>query len=100
MSNLPENVGFNSPIVAQVGGDDVGGLAVISREQHEIQAAIISAKKFPRDENQAYAKAIKSVQRPSMAESATYNFPRGGKSISGPSVDLARELARCWGNIR
>lgn len=35
-----------------------------------------------------------------MAEQAVYRFPRGGAEVSGPSVYLARELARAWGNVR
>lgn len=35
-----------------------------------------------------------------LAERAFYRFPRGGQQVSGPSVHLARELARCWGNVQ
>jgi hypothetical protein len=35
-----------------------------------------------------------------LADRAFYRFPRGGQNITGPSVYLARELARCWGNIQ
>lgn len=77
-----------------------GDVAISAREQHEIQAAIISAKRFPRDEAASYVKAMKSFQRPTLADNATYCFPRSGTKISGPSIDCARELARCWGNIR
>lgn len=79
---------------------EVGGLSAVAREQSDIQAAIVSAKRFPRDETAAYTKIIKSCQRPSFAEGCTYSFPRGGAQISGPSVQLAREQARCWGNLR
>lgn len=78
----------------------IGGALVTAREQHEIQAAVISAKRFPRDEFAATTKAIKSFQRPTMAEDALYSFPRGGQKVRGPSVYSARELARCWGNLR
>lgn len=70
-----------------------------AREQSVIQAGLIMAKKFPRDEEIAYTKIIKSFQRGSLAERAQYRFPRGGATVQGPSVDAARELARCWGNI-
>lgn len=33
-----------------------------------------------------------------LAEKAFYRYNRGGQ-VTGPSVHLARELARCWGNI-
>lgn len=80
--------------------ETAGELSVVTREQTEIQSAIIAAKKFPRKEQAAFARAVRSFERVSMAEAATYGFPRGGKQITGPSVDCARELARCWGNIR
>jgi hypothetical protein len=35
-----------------------------------------------------------------MAERAQYSFPRGNKTINGPSIDSAREIARIWGNMR
>jgi len=100
MNNLPQHVSFagsQAPIVPE---ENVGAMAAVSREQSEIQSAIISAKKFPRDELKAYTKCIDSFKRPTMAMASTYNFERGGKAINGPSVDTARELARCWGNIR
>lgn len=84
----------------QANAETVGELAAVTREQSELQSAIVSAKRFPRNEQQAFVKAINSFNRPTMAESATYNFPRGGKTIEGPSVDCARELARVWGNLR
>ena len=38
-------------------------------------------------------------RQPALAERAFYSYPRGGESVTGPSVHLARELARCWGNL-
>lgn len=78
--------------------------------RQEVQAAVILAKRFPRNEDEAYAAIIKACSRPSFAGDVEYNFPRGKKQdaqgnwvnniISGPSVYLAREFARVWGNIR
>lgn len=76
-----------------------GMVAAAAREQHEVQAAIISAKKFPRDENASFLRVTKSFSRAGLADDAMWSFPRGGQKISGPSVQAARELARCWGNI-
>lgn len=70
------------------------------REQSELQSAIVSAKHFPRNEVACGLAISKSFARVSLAEAARYSFPRGGKTITGPSVDCARELARLWGNIR
>jgi hypothetical protein len=66
----------------------------------EVKAAITVALRFPRDEARAYERLISACRRPGMAEDASYAFPRGGKEISGPTVYLAREAARVWGNIR
>jgi hypothetical protein len=66
----------------------------------EIQAAIIVAKQFPRNLDDCWAKLMKSCQRKSFAEKARYSYPRGGQTISGPSVNLARTAAQCYGNIR
>jgi len=65
----------------------------------EVQASIVIAKKFPRDEDEAFNKLIKTCKRPSFANRAAYKFPRGGKEVKGPSINLAREAARVWKNI-
>lgn len=87
-------------LIQQIETNTAGDLSVVTREQTEIQSAIISAKRFPRNEQAAFVKAINSFNRVTMAGKATYNFPRGGKTVNGPSVDCARELARVWGNVR
>lgn len=69
-------------------------------EQFEIQSAIVMARKFPRNEDEAFAKLMRACDRTTFAESAAYSFPRGGQAITGPSVNLAREAARAWTNIR
>ena len=74
--------------------------AAASRETAEVQAAVILARKFPRDEQRTYDKLLASCGRASFAEEATYSFPRGGSTVSGPSVNIAREAARLWGNVR
>lgn len=71
-----------------------------TRAQAEIQAAFAIAKRFPRNEEAAYAKLMKSAERPTFAEDCAYSFPRGGNTVTGPSVVMAREAARIWGNIR
>lgn len=65
----------------------------------EIQAAIIVAKQFPRNENEAYRKLMRACARPAFADEARYEYPRGKEKVSGPSVRFAREAARVWGNI-
>jgi hypothetical protein len=68
--------------------------------RYEIEGAIVIAKKFPRNEEAAYTGIIKACRRMSFANDSMYSFPRGNEDIVGPSVYLAREMARLWGNIR
>lgn len=65
----------------------------------EAQGKLVIAKRFPRDEAVAYAKVMEACSRPALAAVAMYSFPRGKETITGPSIRLAEELARCWGNI-
>jgi hypothetical protein len=73
--------------------------ASIARAQQEVQGAIIIAKRFPRNEDECRAKLLRACKRPEFAEDAEYEFPRGNGNVNGPSVYLAREAARIWGNI-
>lgn len=70
-----------------------------SRAIAEAQGKLLIAKRFPRDEVAAYAKAIQACQRPTMAAKAFYAYPRAGQTVEGPTIRFAEELARCWGNI-
>lgn len=93
--NMPHN-----GIVQQMDNINQGTVAIeASRAIAEAQGKLVIAKKFPRDEVQAYAKAMEACQRPTMAEKAFYSFPRGGQTVEGPTIRFAEELARCWGNI-
>lgn len=76
----------------------VQGMAM-SRQAQEVQAAMVVAKKFPRDENESENRIIKACTRVGLAEQATYEYPRGGTRVTGPSIRLAEALARGWGNI-
>lgn len=57
------------------------------------------AKMFPRDLNRANAELMESCQIPAMAAVAFYTVPRGSSSVSGPSIRLAEEIARVYGNF-
>jgi len=71
-----------------------------SRAVAEALGKIQIAKMFPRSMAEAYEKLNNACSRPSFAAIATYAYPRGGQTISGPSIRLAEEIARCFGNIQ
>jgi hypothetical protein len=73
--------------------------AMSSRYVQEVQGMIVMAKKFPRDQFQAYNRIMEACKRKSLAEVAQYEFPRGGEKVTGPSIRLAEVLAQNWGNI-
>ena len=72
---------------------------VISRQAQEVQAAMVIAKKFPRDEVQSFNRIMKACQRKTLAEQAMYEYPRGGTKVTGPSIRLAEAMAQNWGNL-
>lgn len=72
---------------------------MVSRQAQEVQAAMVIAKKFPRDEVEAFNRIMRACQRKSLAEQSMYEYPRGGTKITGPSIRLAEALAQNWGNI-
>ena len=72
---------------------------MISRQAQEVQAAMIIAKKFPRNEVQSYNRIIRACQRKKLAENAMYEYPRGTTRVTGASIRLAEAMAQNWGNV-
>ena len=70
-----------------------------TRQAQEVQAAMVVAKKFPRDEEKSMEKILAACTRKTLAESAIYSYPRGGTEVTGPSIRLAECMAQNWGNI-
>lgn len=83
-----------TPVVATA-----GTAMATSRQAQEVQAAMVVAKNFPRDENQSFARIMNACKRKSLAERAIYEYPRGGENVTGPSIRLAEVLAQNWGNV-
>lgn len=72
---------------------------MISRQAQEVQAAMVIAKKFPRDEVESFNRILRACQRKRLAEGAMYEYPRSGTKVTGPSIRLAEAMAQNWGNI-
>lgn len=84
------------------GGDamNVGAVAIEQqRAVAEAQGKMVLAKRFPRSESAAYAKLMEACKLPALASVAFYTVPRAGGSVSGPSIRLAEEIARVYGNM-
>lgn len=70
------------------------------RAIQEVQAAMIIAKRFPRDPKAILDRVLNICARPKMAEKALYCYSRGGADITGPSIHLAKAIAGQWGNLK
>ena len=71
-----------------------------SRAAAEVHAAVVVAQQVPRSVPVALEQMRESCEQIALAERAFFRFSRGGSQVSGASVHLARELARCWGNVQ
>lgn len=65
-----------------------------------IQAALVIAQKFKRNELQAEKRILEACQRFDLAEKAFYAFPRGGESVKGLTIRVTEMMARYWGNLK
>ena len=98
--STPNMPNMNNGVMAQLNNINQGTVAIeASRAIAEAQGKLVIAKRFPRDEVQAYNRVAQACQRKGIAEKAFYSYNRGGGTVSGPTIRFAEELARCWGNI-
>ncbi len=67
-----------------------------ARAVAEVQAAVTVAQACPRDLVRVTAEMRETCSHAALAERAFYSVTNRG---TGPSVHLARELARTWGNL-
>lgn len=96
MSDSPQQL-FNDNSQALVAQRDE---AAVARATQEIQAALVIAQRFGRDEVKAKSRILTACQRKELAEVAEYEYSRGGTRITGPTIDLLRAIANRWGNLR
>jgi hypothetical protein len=82
------------------GGSNAIAEASVQREIAEVQAAMVIAKRFPRDQREAVDRILLACTRPALAEGSLYSYSRGGQEITGPSIRLAEALAQAWGNMQ
>lgn len=80
------------------------GNALVQTESNraiaEVQAAMILARQFPRNEKVALDKMLTAFQRQGLAEQALYSYSKGGTDVTGLSIRAAEEIARNWTNIQ
>ena len=100
---MPNDLMAQSPGTAIAEASESTSVAVAaqqSREQAEIQSALMIAANRPRNEMLCIDAIRNACQRPRLAEKAEYSYSKGGQAISGANITLMTEIARHWGNIK
>lgn len=81
-------------------GINAGAVSIESeRAIAEARGQMQLAKMFPRNTFEANAELMEACKQRTLAEVAFYSVPRAGGSVTGPSIRLAEEIARCYGNF-
>lgn len=93
------NVFGNAPARESGSLESVTAQMAMTRQAQEVQAAMIVAKRFPRNARDSMDRILQGCTRLSLAESAMYSYTRGGSEVTGPSIRLAECIAQAWGNI-
>ncbi len=72
-----------------------------TQEKAIVDMQVSTAHAYPRDVMKAKNNAVAIMTMDlTTAKTASYALPRGGKTITGATVHLARVLAQSWGNLR
>lgn len=90
MTNSIDRIAPTAPVTQTTAVEQARAVA-------EVAAAVQVAQMNPRDMGRAWAEMKAACGRTGLAERAFYTVPNRGKDK--PSVHLARELARIWGNL-
>lgn len=99
---MHEDIGSTpmNPFPATVHQPQSGAVAAMSkREETEVYAMVMMAKKFPREPAVCMDRILNAFARPSLAEVSQYQYARGGTDITGPSIRAAEAIAQEWGNL-
>ena len=66
----------------------------------EAQGQLVLAKRFPRDLTAAHSELMMACKSKAFASVAFYAKPQGGGTVTGPSIRMAEEVARVFGNFQ
>jgi len=91
---------LSGPRQGERGGVRQATYVEMHRAQAEVIAAVMAAREMPRDTTEAVKDMKAGCGRRSVASRAFYRYTRGGKAITGPTIQLMRFLASCWGNLQ
>tara|TARA_Y100000310_G_scaffold46382_1_gene43098 strand:- start:3545 stop:4501 length:957 start_codon:yes stop_codon:yes gene_type:complete len=83
-------------------GQGAEGLMDVESDRaiEEVRAALVIARRFPRDMTVVTTRIMTECRRKGLAEVAIYTYPRGSTKVEGPSIRLAEAMARSFGNMQ
>jgi hypothetical protein len=94
---VPSSAGRAAATVMVRGDGNATAMALTAMATVELQMKM--AMSFPRSRDRITVDLAMACQNPEFAEVALYTYPQGKTTISGPSIKLAEEMARHWGNL-
>ncbi|WP_209308909.1 hypothetical protein [Blastococcus sp. CT_GayMR16] len=100
MTTALDRVGQRAAAVPSPGRVGQATAVEQARAVAEVQAAVMVAQQVPRNMELATSQMQESCEQKALADRAFFAYPRAGEQITGPSIHLARELARCFGNVQ
>lgn len=77
-----------------------GMVEQVMKGVQEVTARVYSAKMCPRDVATVRNTAIAECENVDLAEIAHYAYPKGGKTVTGPSIRLIETIAANYGNLQ
>lgn len=82
---------------APVSADQYGYIEARIRADAQVRTALALAR--PRDLDVVRERMLRDAARPGFAAVATWAMPRGGKTLTGPSIRFAEAALRALGNV-
>ena len=79
--------------------NELAPTAAAAHAKAMVEAAYAIAQHRKRNIMQARTQILEACQRPEFARAAIYSKPVAGKTMQGPSIRMAEELVRSFGNI-
>lgn len=81
--------------------EQISPMVIYQQDKAMVDVQISTAKAYPRNIKRSTENALAIVTMDNAtAATCSYSLPRGGKSLSGPTVHMAKILAQVWGNLR
>jgi hypothetical protein len=90
---------MNVSVMPQAQNSSAMTIAESMKGMQEIHLMCTMAWQRPRDVTACYTAVMKELERYSLAKMSMFSFPRGGNTVSGPSIKMIEMIARNFKNL-